>query len=109
MSLVVCGVQKCVEYVKDDNVKKFRVQSKEEKTREFIMMLLHVFTGVIASVVAWNRHAKDGILVQVLVSVLAFLFGCLYLVYITTVLLLDTDSEGKNQYLDLVAKELGTN
>lgn len=103
MSLAYCGVQKCVDYMNGVD-RQYRIMDRNERLREFLMLLFHVFSGVVAASIAWARHASDGTFIQVLMSVLAFLFGTLYLVYITGVVIFQNPAK-KQRYLDLVTQQ----
>lgn len=109
MSLVICGAKKCYDFVNDSNHYKMygyyprRAMSGQEKIKEFISLLIHLSAGFMAAYIAWDRNKSSGIVVQLLVSILAFLFGVIYLVYITGVLLLNNDSK-RDSYLNLLAQ-----
>ena len=71
-----------------------------------ISLLVNIFAGVIAATIAWNRNANEGMFVQIFVSVLAFLFGALYLVYFVGFVLMDSSLFKKTYLLDIPADRL---
>ena len=65
---------------------------------DLLAMLVNLFAGLIAAYIAWNRNEDNGLLSQIVISVIAFLFGFLYLVYFVGFVLLE-DNLFKNTYL----------
>ena len=111
MSLVVCGAKKGYDLAQDYKFYKAnghyparRMPSRDEKVKEFVSMLIHLSAGVMAAYIAWSRNEGNGVVIQSLVSVLAFMFGIFYLVYVTAETLLSSDKK-REAYLDAIAYE----
>jgi hypothetical protein len=69
-------------------------EDPHKKLKEFLSLLVNLFAGVIAGTIAWHRNAPRGedgsVLVQVVMTVIAFLFGALYLIYFVGFVLMDS-------------------
>jgi hypothetical protein len=80
--------------------------------KETLTCLFHVFAGVMAAYIAYNRNKNEGPLVAVTMAVLAFMFGFLYLLYIMAAVVLQDPaykgvygmSEASNEILGAYSK-----
>lgn len=90
MSLMYYCGQKCYEFI---NYGFFDMSNP----REAIICLFHVFAGVMAAYIAYNRNKNEGPLVAITMSVLAFFFGFFYLIYWTATVILQ-DPKYKSSY-----------
>ena len=108
MSLVCYGIKKCYDRMSGKSYYKMTYEREDphKKLKDFITLLVNVFAGVIAACIAWNRNAQHGPIVQVFVSVLAFLFGALYLVYFAGFVLMESSLFRKTYMIDLPANEM---
>lgn len=52
-----------------------------EHKHEMGHLFMHIFAGVLAGYIAYRRNEKDGAFMQILWTVVAFLFGFIYLLY----------------------------
>lgn len=83
MSLAYWCGKKCYEFV---NYGYFDLSNP----RETMNCLFHIFAGVLAAFVAYNRNKNEGPFMAVGMAVMAFFFGFIYLLYwISSVVLQD--------------------
>ena len=96
MSLVCYGIKKCYDRMSGKSYYKLEYEREDphKKLKEFLSLLVNLFAGVIAGTIAWYRNAPRGeegsVLVQVVMTVIAFLFGALYLIYFVGFVLMDS-------------------
>jgi len=86
MSLVCYGAWKYLGGVKNNP---HHYRHHQNNMKDIISMLVNLFAGLIAAYIAWNRNKESGVFAQVVISVLAFLFGFLYLLYLVGFVLLE--------------------
>jgi hypothetical protein len=99
MSLVCYGAYKYWGDHKKTNLNDLQIsKSQYKRIAQKIMFFVHLFAGLIAAYIAWNRNRKNGIVMQIIVTVIAFLFGFLYLIYLVGFVMLD-DELFKTTYL----------
>lgn len=107
MSIAYCLGKKCFELNDPQSM------IENNSITDFASFLVHLFASIIAAYIAWNRTASMGLGMQVLMTVLAFLFGVLYLIYLVGVVMMG-DSLFKKTYLvnmpdvemDRIAKQI---
>lgn len=106
MSIVYCAGKYCYEYLANNRTPEIVLNrmSRREKAQERLSVFLHLIFGVVAAVIAWNRNKKEDIVLRSLITILAFFFGALYLLYISASLLVHND-ETRQKYLDLLASD----
>lgn len=69
--------------------------------KDFATLLINVFAGIVAACIAWKRNEHEGLFTQVLISVLAFFFGALYLIYFVGFVLINSQLFRKSYMIDL--------
>ena len=108
MSLVCYGIKKCYDRMSGKAYYKVEYEREDanKKVKDFLSLLVNLFAGVIAATIAWNRNANEGMFVQILVSVLAFFFGILYLIYFAGFVLMDSSLFKKTYLLDIPKERL---
>lgn len=110
MSLVCYGIKKCYDRMSGKSYYKVEYDREDpnKRVKDFLSLLVNVFAGVIAATIAWNRNANEGMFVQIFVSILAFLFGALYLIYFVGFVLMDSTLFRKTYLLDIPEDRLAT-
>ena len=105
MSLIVCGAQHCYKYLKGEWHPIY--MDKQQRGREILELIVHVIAGVLAAGIAWKRMGDQNTLLKLLVAIVAFMFGMLYLVYVVgTIALGDADDDNVNEYKTAMATAL---
>ena len=94
MSLVWCIGKSCTE-LNSYNPKLILQNSSNE---DFVSFLIHLFASVIAGYIAWHRAGHMALPWRLIITVLAFMFGILYLIYLVGVVMVG-DSLFKKTYL----------
>ena len=96
MSLVCYGIKKCYDRMSGKSYYKLEYEREDphKRVKEFLSLLVNLFAGVIAGTIAWHRNAprdeEGSVLVQVVMTVIAFLFGALYLIYFVGFVLMES-------------------
>ena len=82
----------------------YQMKTSVEKTKMFINFMLNVIFGVIAAVVAWRRNKDEHQLLRILITLIAFLFGGIYMLYILAAGLVIGNSGQKENFLNKLAE-----
>lgn len=74
--------------------------------RESLVCLLHIFAGVLAAYIAYNRNKNEGPVTAVFISVLAFIFGFIYILYWVCAVILQDPKYSDSYGLGSVSDEM---
>jgi len=99
MSLMFYCGKKCYEFMNHGH---FDLSNPKETMN----CLFHVFAGVMAAYIAYNRNKSEGPIMAVAMAVIAFMFGTLYLIYFVAAVILSEDAYKGSYGMSAASDEL---
>jgi hypothetical protein len=106
MSIIYLVARKCVGLI-DSNLN-FCRKTKYERDHQWGHLFIHLFAGVLAGYIAWKRNENSGVMMQILFTIIAFMFGFIYLLYYIIAVQMGNvwgESNKNDAFKDLLAKE----
>ena len=65
----------------NDNVGEDDNEGRKSKIKNAFDLIVHTFAGALAGYIAWHRNAGLTVPIRLVMAIVAFIFGILYLVY----------------------------